>query len=127
MVRSEAFQRSPNALVACAIIASSAILAILAKPAKITRMSTVTVNISLTDDQKAFVDTRIKARGYSSTSEYMRDLVRRDEECVKEERFRALIQEGLDSPIDPRPWEEIRAGWLKKIDTARATHSRKTT
>jgi len=95
-------------------------------------MSTVTVNISLTDDQKAFVDTRIKARGYSSTSEYMRDLVRRDEERVKEEqakeaRFRALIQEGLDSPIDPRPWEEIRAGWLEKIDTARTTQSQKTT
>lgn len=90
-------------------------------------MSTVTVNISLTDDLKAFVDTRIKARGYSSTSEYVRDLVRRDEERVKEERLRALIQEGLDSPIDPRPWEEIRSGWLKKIDTARTTQSRKTT
>lgn len=108
------------------------VLAILARPAKITPMSTVTVNISLTDDLKAFVDTRIKARGYKSTSEYMRDLVRRDEERVKEEqakveRFRALIQEGLDSPIDPRPWEEIRAGWLEKIDTARTTQSQKTT
>lgn len=107
-------------------------LAIPAKPVKITPMSTVTVNTSLTDDLKAFVDTRIKARGYSSTSEYVRDLVRRDEERVKEEqakeeRFRALIQEGLDSPIDPRPWEEIRSGWLNKIDTARTTQSRKTT
>ena len=87
-------------------------------------MTTVTMNISLTDDLKAFVDSRIKTRGYSSCSEYVRDLVRRDEERAKEERFKALIEEGLDSPMDARPWEEIRAGWLSKIDTARATQTR---
>jgi antitoxin ParD1/3/4 len=54
-------------------------------------MVTVTLNISLTEDLKSFVDGRIKARGYSSTSEYVRDLVRRDEERAKEERFKALI------------------------------------
>ena len=54
-------------------------------------MTTVTMNISLTEDLKSFVDGRIKARGYSSTSEYVRDLVRRDEERAKEERFKALI------------------------------------
>ena len=86
-------------------------------------MTTVTMNISLTDDLKAFVDSRIKTRGYSSTSEYMRDLVRRDEERAKEERFKALIEDGLDSPMDPRPWEEIRAGCLNKIDIARATQT----
>jgi antitoxin ParD1/3/4 len=84
-------------------------------------MTTVTMNISLTDDLKAFVDSRIKARGYSSCSEYVRDLVRRDEERAKEERFKALIQEGLDSPLDGIPWEEVRAGWLNQIETARAT------
>ena len=83
-------------------------------------MSTVTMNISLTEDLKAFVDARIKARGYSSASEYVRDLVRRDEERAAEERFKALIQEGLDSPIDPRSWEEHRAALQARIDTARA-------
>lgn len=82
-------------------------------------MSTVTMNISLTDDLKAFVDGRIKARGYSSTSEYMRDLVRRDEERAQEERLKALIEEGLASPIDPRPWDEIRSEWMAKISKAR--------
>ena len=78
------------------------------------------MNISLTEDLKAFVDARIKARGYSSASEYVRDLVRRDEERAAEERFKALIQEGLDSPIDPRSWEEHRAELQARIDTARA-------
>ena len=50
-------------------------------------MTTVTMNISLTDDLKAFVDTRVKSRGYSSSSEYVRDLLRRDEERAKEEKI----------------------------------------
>ena len=84
------------------------------------------MNISLTDDLKAFVDTRIKARGYSSTSEYMRGLVRRDEERAKEERFKLLIEEGLASPVDPRPWEDIRAGLIKKFPAPRKANGRKT-
>lgn len=79
------------------------------------------MNISLTDELKAFVDARVQARGYSSTSEYMRDLVRRDEERAAEERFVALIQEGIKSPIDPRPWEEHRAELRARIAAARAS------
>ena len=58
-------------------------------------MSTVTMNISLTDDLKLFVDARIKARSYSSVSEYVRDLIRRDEERVNEDRFKALMKEAM--------------------------------
>lgn len=77
------------------------------------------MNISLTDDLKAFVDARIQARGYSSTSEYMRDLVRRDEERASEERLKALIQAGLDSGPDPRSWDELREEWTGRIEAAR--------
>ncbi|MDO5289421.1 MAG: ribbon-helix-helix domain-containing protein [Pseudomonadota bacterium] len=52
-----------------------------------------TVTLSLPDGLKAHVDARVKARGYSSASEYMRELVRRDEEQAAEERFVA----GIDS------------------------------
>lgn len=83
------------------------------------------MNISLTDDLKAFVDNRIKARGYSSASEYVRDLVRRDEERASEERFKALIQAGLDSPLDPRSWEEHRAELTAKIELARQVQRHK--
>lgn len=89
-------------------------------------MSTVTMNISLTDDLKAFVDSRIKARGYSSASEYMRDLVRRDEERASEERFKGLIQAGLDSPLDPRSWEEHRAEMSARIESARQAQRHRT-
>jgi antitoxin ParD1/3/4 len=68
-------------------------------------MSTVTMNISLTEDLKAFVDTRVKSRGYSSSSEYVRDLLRRDEERAGEERFQKLIQDGLESPLLPESFD----------------------
>ena len=81
-------------------------------------MTTVTMNISLTDGLKAFVDARVKSRGYSSSSEYMRDLVRRDEERAGEERFKALIQAGLDSGPG-RPWEAHKAELRTRINSAR--------
>ncbi len=83
------------------------------------------MNISLTEDLKCFVDARVKARGYSSSSEYVRDLLRRDEERAQEERFSALIQEGLDSPVDPRPWGEVRAELLEEIASFQAPGDRR--
>ena len=84
------------------------------------------MNISLTEDLKSFVDSRIKARGYSSASEYMRDLVRRDEERQAEERLKALIEEGIASG-PAGEWKDLRAGFLTasgvKLPT---THSERT-
>ena len=74
-------------------------------------MTTVTMNISLTNDLKAFVDTRVKSRGYSSSSEYVRDLLRRDEERAKEEKFRALIEEGIQSE-SAGDWDDLRVAFL---------------
>ena len=81
------------------------------------------MNISLTEDLKAFVDTRVKSRGYSSSSEYVRDLLRRDEERAKEERFKALIQAGLDSGPG-RPWPVHKAALQVRIDSARLAVTR---
>ena len=53
-----------------------------------------TMNISLPDDMKDFVDRQVRARGFMSSSEYIRDLIRRQKDI---EDFRALIQEGIDS------------------------------
>lgn len=69
------------------------------------------MNISLTDDLKAFVEARIQARGYSSASEYMRDLVRRDEERASEERFKALLEDGMQSG-SAGDWDDLRKDFL---------------
>ena len=86
-------------------------------------MTTVTMNISLTDDLKAFVDTRVKSRGYSSSSEYVRDLLRRDEERAKEEKFRALIEEGIQSE-SAGDWGDLRVAFL--AESGVQTPSRRT-
>ena len=88
-------------------------------------MSTVTMNISLTEDLKSFVDERVKTRGYSSYSEYMRDLVRRDEERAKIDRLKHLIQQGLESPLGPMA-EDVYERMQQRID-ARHTTASKTT
>jgi antitoxin ParD1/3/4 len=54
-----------------------------------------TMNISLPDDMKTFVDEQVRARGYMSASEYVRDLLRHEKEIAE---FRAKIDEGYASP-----------------------------
>jgi antitoxin ParD1/3/4 len=75
------------------------------------RHTMTTMNISLPDDMKAFVDQQVQSRGYMSSSEYIRDLVRRAKDI---DDFRALIQEGLDSEIpqtsDAEFFALLRAG-----------------
>jgi len=42
-----------------------------------------TMNISLPDALKAFVDEQIRQRGYGTSSEYVRELIRRDQDRLK--------------------------------------------
>ena len=79
---------------------------------------TTTMNISLPDSMKAFIDARVAARGYGSHSEYLRELVRNDEIEAAKDSMRALIMEGLKSPTG-RPWSELKADLLGRA----ASHS----
>jgi len=56
-----------------------------------------TMNISLPDPLKDFVDHQIAEGRYSSVSEYIRELIRGDEERKAEQRLEALLLEGLES------------------------------
>jgi antitoxin ParD1/3/4 len=53
-----------------------------------------TMNISLPDSLKAYVDEQVAGRGYGTSSEYMRELIRRDQD---RQRLRALLLEGAES------------------------------
>lgn len=77
-------------------------------------MGTTRKTITLTDKQDQWIKSRIAAGEYTNDSEYIRDLVRRDQE--QNTKFRALkaaIQEGLDSGISDKKlrdvWEEAEA------------------
>jgi antitoxin ParD1/3/4 len=72
-----------------------------------------TLNISMPESLKAFVDERVKARGYGSHSEYLRDLVRKDELEAAKDQLRSLLMEGLNSKAG-RPWDELKSDLLKR-------------
>ena len=53
-----------------------------------------TMNISLPDSMREFVDKQVSARGYGTTSEYVRELIRRDQD---RQHLRDLLLEGAAS------------------------------
>jgi antitoxin ParD1/3/4 len=55
-----------------------------------------TMNISLPDEMKAFIERQVATGQYANSSDYIRDLIRRRQEGV--DRLRALIEEGDASP-----------------------------
>ena len=63
-----------------------------------------TMNISLPNVMKTFVEDQVNTCGYGSVSEYVRELVKGDQKERAETKLEALLLEGLDSG-DPRPTE----------------------
>jgi antitoxin ParD1/3/4 len=71
-----------------------------------------TMNISLPENLKGFIDTQVQAGGYSTSSEYIRELIRADQKKKLEQRLHSLLLEGLESgepiPVDAAYWEAKR-------------------
>lgn len=54
-----------------------------------------TMNISLPESLKEFVDEQVAARGFGTSSEYVRQLIRRD---LDRQHLRGLLLQGAGSP-----------------------------
>ena len=54
-----------------------------------------TMNVSLPEPQKAYVEEQCKSGRYTSSSEFIRDLIRKDQD---RQQLRALVLEGMASP-----------------------------
>lgn len=69
-----------------------------------------TMNISLPATLKAFVDEQVAERGYGTSSEYLRELIRRDQERL---RLRGLLLAGAEAPagapVDAAYFRRLRA------------------
>ncbi len=58
-----------------------------------------TMNISLPESLKSFVDEQVSARGYGTSSEYVRELIRKDQD---RQRLRGLLLAGAaTAPASP--------------------------
>lgn len=68
-----------------------------------------TMNISLPDSMKAYVDQRVSQEGYGTSSEYVRELIRRDKD---RSQLRAMMLKGLESlvtgPADASYFQSLR-------------------
>ena len=87
-------------------------------------MENESVHFSLPAPMRRWIEEQIKAGRYGNLSEYIRELIRRDQDRVVQERLDQLLLEGLESgePIEVTPefWARkkkelvARAGKLKR-------------
>lgn len=56
-----------------------------------------TMNISLPDTLRGFVENRVVEGNFGTVSEYIRELVRADQKRKAQERLEELLVEGLES------------------------------
>lgn len=86
-----------------------------------------TMNISLPDQLKDFVEDQVGSGRYSTVSEYIRDLIRDDEKRKTQEKLEELLVEGIQSSgpseMTREDWHEIRREALKQFESRK---SRKT-
>ena len=77
------------------------------------------MNISLPDSMRTYVEEQVASGGYSTVSEYFRELVRQDQKCKAQERLETLLLEGINSgtatEITAQDWEDIRQAVRKRI------------
>jgi antitoxin ParD1/3/4 len=67
------------------------------------------MNISLPDALKSFVDDQVERRGYGTSSEYVRDLIRKDQERTQlRELLLAGAQSAVAGPADRAYFDKLR-------------------
>ena len=73
-----------------------------------------TMNISLPDDMKDWIDAQAKAQGFATNSEYVRAMIRERRAGI--EHLKALVLEGINSG-DPQPVGDTLARLRARIKT----------
>lgn len=68
-----------------------------------------TMNVSLPDQMKDWVESQAQKGRYANTSDYVRDLIRKDQDrAEKIARMQQLVNEGLDSGEGSRTMDQLR-------------------
>ena len=71
------------------------------------------MSFALPEAMRSYINERVASGQYGNTSEYLRELIRRDQEEQAKRRLRELIEEGLGSGA-ARALTPERAAKLKK-------------
>ncbi|MCK4343042.1 MAG: type II toxin-antitoxin system ParD family antitoxin [Phycisphaerae bacterium] len=83
-----------------------------------------TMNISLPEEMKTFVDEQVAKGGFSTASEFIRALLRDAQKRADDERLEQLLLEGLDS--GPAT-EMTQADWDRLEENARQRWAKRNT
>lgn len=76
-----------------------------------------TMNISLPDTLKSFIDSRVSNDGYGNVSEYVRELIRQDQKRKVQEESERIYLEKLREDVQVGI-EALRAGKFTEYDSA---------
>jgi antitoxin ParD1/3/4 len=86
------------------------------------------MNVSLPDDLKEYVELQTQ-HGYSTPSEYIRELIREDRKRRAREKLDALLLEGLNSgdpvPVDAKFWSGLKQEALARLESRKKAAPRK--
>jgi antitoxin ParD1/3/4 len=78
-----------------------------------------TMNISVPDEMKAFVEAEMAQEGYASASEYLRALIRdaqrRRAKRELETKLREALESGPASPMTREDWDSIEREALERL------------
>ena len=81
------------------------------------------LNISLPEPLRAWVERQVSRRGYRDASEYLLDLLRHEQLQEVRDRVDAKLLEGLDSgpatAMTPQDWQEVREQGARQVGRRR--------
>lgn len=78
-----------------------------------------TMNVSLPDAMKDWVEERVGSGQYANASDYVRDLIRTDQRrTAAQEKLQQMVDDALASGIVPMTREELLARMRKKAAEA---------
>ena len=78
-----------------------------------------TMNISLPDAMKQWVEQQAHSGRYSNASDYVRDLIRQDQDkAAKIANMQALVNEGISSGVGGSTMEELRQAARKRASVS---------
>ncbi len=89
-----------------------------------TKDQMTSMNISVPESMKEFIEDEVSSGGYGTASEYVRELVRDAKKQKEEERIEKLllhaIESGPASPMTKKDWEGIKQRGLERIQKKKA-------
>ena len=87
------------------------------------------LNISLPGPLREWIEAQVKGGRYGNASEYVRELIRRDQERQAQGRLEALLLEGVKSgtasPLTRQDWAELRTEVAERLEKRRGGRGKK--